>query len=57
MSMPAFIEILRMAVAVGAAFRLKGSLQLYQFRAKATEHILNYMVGSNAKYLVSDIGW
>jgi hypothetical protein len=53
--MPAFIVIVRVAVAVGAAFGLEGSLHLYEVRAKATEHILDYMIGSNAEYLFSDI--
>jgi hypothetical protein len=57
MMMPAFIVIMGVAVAVGSAFGLEGRLQLYELRAKAAEQILDYMVGSNADYLFSDISW
>jgi hypothetical protein len=56
MVMPAFIMVVRMAVAVSAAFGLKRSLQPYEVRTKTAEHIFDYMVRANAKYLVADIG-
>jgi hypothetical protein len=40
--------------AVSAAFRLEGGLHLYEVRSEAVEHILNDMVGPNAKNLVSN---
>ena len=42
--------------AVSAAFGLEGGLHLYKIRSEATEHILNHMVGPNAKNLVSNFG-
>jgi len=43
-----------MVAAVGAAFWLEGGLHLYQIRSEAMEHMLDHMVGPNAKNLVSD---
>jgi len=40
--------------AVSAAFGLEGGLHLYKIRSEALEHILDYMVGPNAKNLVAD---
>jgi hypothetical protein len=42
--------------AVSAAFGLEGGLHLYKIRSEAMEHILNHMVGPNAKNLVSNFG-
>ena len=55
MMMPAFIVIMRVTVAVCSSFGLEGRLHSDEVRAKATEHILYYMVGSNAEYLFTDI--
>jgi len=41
-------------VTVSAAFRLEGGLHLYKVRSKALEHALDYMVGTNAKKLISN---
>ncbi len=38
--------------AVSAAFGLEGGLHLYELRSQAVEHILDHMVGPNAKNLV-----
>jgi hypothetical protein len=40
--------------AVSAAFGLEGGLHLYKIRSEAMEHILDHMVGPNAKNLVSN---
>jgi hypothetical protein len=40
--------------AVSTAFGLEGGLHFYDTRSEAKEHILDHMVGPNAKYLVSD---
>src|SRR5215813_9092134 len=37
---------------VSTAFRLKGSLHLYKIGAEAAEHVLDYVVGTNAKNVV-----
>ncbi len=53
MMMPTVIMVVMVAVAaIGAAFGLKGGLHLYKIRSEATEHILDHMVGPNAKNLV-----
>ena len=41
---------------VSAAFRLERSLHLYEICSKAMEHILDHMVGPNAKNAVSNFG-
>jgi hypothetical protein len=47
--------VVRVAVAaIGAAFGLEGDLHLYELRSEAMEHVLDHMVGPNAKNLVSD---
>jgi hypothetical protein len=40
--------------AIRAAFRLKGRLHSYQFRAKAEEHLFDNVVGANAEKFVFD---
>jgi hypothetical protein len=42
--------------AVSTALGLEGGLHLYKIRAEPMEHILNHMVGPNAKMLVSHFG-
>jgi hypothetical protein len=51
MLMPGVIKVV-MAAAVGAAFRLKGGLQVYKIRSEALKHYLDHMVGPNAKTLI-----
>ena len=41
--------------AVSAAFGLEGGLHLYKIRFEVMEHILDHMVGANAKNLVSNL--
>ena len=55
MMMPTVIMAV-MVAAVSAAFGLEGGLHLYKIRSEAMEHILNHMVGPNAKNLVSNFG-
>ena len=53
--MPTFIMVVMVALAaVSAAFGLEGGLHLYELRSQAVEHILDHMVGPNAKNLVSN---
>jgi hypothetical protein len=40
--------------AVSAAFGLEGGLHLYKIRSEAMEHILDHVVGPNAKNPVSN---
>jgi hypothetical protein len=40
--------------AISAAFGLKRGLHLYKIRSEAVEHVLDYVVGPNAKNLVSN---
>ena len=40
--------------AISATFGLERRLQLYKVRSKAVEHSLNYMVGPNAKDIISN---
>jgi hypothetical protein len=40
--------------AISATFGLERRLQLYKVRSKAVEHSLNYMVGTNAKDIISN---
>ena len=40
--------------AVSAAFGLEGDLYLSQIRSETAEHILDHMVGPNAKNVVSN---
>jgi hypothetical protein len=42
------------APAVSAAFRLERSLHLHKVRSEPIEHSLNYMIGPNAKDLISN---
>jgi hypothetical protein len=56
MMMSLVIVIVMVAVAaVGAAFGLEGGPCLYKIRSEATEHVLDHMVGPNAKNLVSNL--
>ncbi len=55
MMMPTLIMAVMVAVtAVSAAFGLEGGLDLYKIRSEAMEHILDHIVGPNAKNLVSN---
>jgi len=55
MMMFIFIVVVMVAVtAVSAAFGLEGGLHLYKIRSEAMEHILDHVVGPNAKNLVSN---
>ena len=57
MMMLAVIMVVMVAVAtVSAAFRLKGGPAPLKIRSEATEHILDHMVGPNAKNMVSNFG-
>ena len=42
---------------VSAAFGLERDLHLYKIRSEAKEHILDHVVGPNAKNLVSNFSW
>jgi hypothetical protein len=56
MLMPSVIMVAMVAVAaVSAAFGLEGGLHLYKIRFEVLEHILDHMVGANAKNLVSNL--
>jgi hypothetical protein len=53
--MSAVIMVVMVAiVAVGAAFRLERGLHLYKLRSEAMEHLLDDMVGPNAKNLIAN---
>src|SRR5262245_31526948 len=53
MMVSVFVMIVMVAVAaVRTALGLKGSAQVYEIRSEAVEHILDDMVGPNAKNLV-----
>jgi len=55
MMTPTVIMVVTVAVAaVSAAFGLEGGLHLCQIRPEAMEHVLDHMVGPNAKNLVSN---
>jgi hypothetical protein len=55
MMIPAIIVAVTMPkAAVSATFGLERRVQLYKIRAKAMEHSLNYMVGPNAKDIISN---
>jgi len=48
--------VVRVAVAaVSTAFGLEWGLHFFEIRTEAKEHILDHMVGPNAKNLVSDL--
>jgi hypothetical protein len=50
MMMPFVTMVLKTSVtAVGASCRLEWSLHLYEIRAKAMHHVLDYMVGPDTK--------
>jgi hypothetical protein len=56
MMMHATIMVTMVAVAaVSAAFGLEGGLHLNKIRFEVMEHILDHMVGANAKNLVSNL--
>jgi len=56
MLMPRVIMAAMVAVpAVSAAFGLEGGLHLYKIRFEVMKHILDHMVGANAKNLVSNL--
>jgi hypothetical protein len=58
MKMPAVSMAVMMAVtAVSAAFGLERGLHLYKIRSEAMEHILDHMVGPDAKSLVPNFSW
>src|ERR1700739_434869 len=53
MGMPAISMVVMVAVAaVRATLRLEGDLYLHEIRSETAEHILDYMVGANAKNVV-----
>jgi hypothetical protein len=53
MMMPAVSMVVMVAVAaVRATLRLEGDLYLNEIRSETAEHILDYMVGANAKNVV-----
>jgi hypothetical protein len=55
MMMSLLIMVVMVAVtAVSAAFGLEWGLHLYKIGSEAMEHILNHVVGPNAKNLVSN---
>jgi hypothetical protein len=54
MKLPADMVVMMAVSAVGAAFRLERDLNLYEIRSEAMEHILDHMVGPDAKSLVSN---
>ena len=55
MMMPTVVMVVMVAVAaVSAAFGLEGGLHLHKIRSEAMEHILDHVVGPNAKNLVSN---
>ena len=52
---PTLIMVVMVAVAaVSAAFGLEGGLHLYKIRSEAKQHLLDHMVGPNAKNVVSN---
>jgi hypothetical protein len=56
--MPAVAIFVSVAVAaVRAAFGLKWGLHLHELRSKAMEHILDHVVGPNAKNVISNFRW
>jgi hypothetical protein len=52
MMMPAGSVVVKVAVAVCAAFGLEGDLYLHEICSETAEHILDHMVGANAKNVV-----
>ena len=54
MMVPVIMVVMVAMATVSAAFGLEGSLHLYEIRSEAKEHILDHMVGPNAKNLVSN---
>ena len=55
--MPTVIIVMTIAVvAVRAAFRLERGLHLHKRRSEAVEHLLDHMVGSNAKNPIANFG-
>jgi hypothetical protein len=55
MMMPIVVVVVRVAVvAIGAALRLEGGLHLHKICSETAEHILNHMVGADAKDLFSN---
>ena len=51
---PVIMVVMDAVAAVSAAFGLEGGLHLYKIRLEVMEHILDHMVGANAKNLVSN---
>jgi hypothetical protein len=49
------MDVMVAVAAVSAAFGLERGLHLYKIRSEAMEHILDYVVGPNAKNLVSNL--
>jgi hypothetical protein len=57
MMMPTVIVVVMMAVsAVSPAFRLERGLHPCEVCSKAKEHVLDHMIGPNAKNMVSNFG-
>jgi hypothetical protein len=42
---------------IGTTFGLERGLHLYKGRSESMEHVLDHMVGSNAKSLISNFSW
>jgi hypothetical protein len=49
------VVIVTMA-AIGAPFRLERSLHVYEIRSQGKEHVLDHMVGTNAKNVTCNFG-
>jgi hypothetical protein len=47
--------VVMVAITVSATFRLERRLQLYKLRSEAMKHLLDHMVGPNAKNLVANL--
>jgi hypothetical protein len=41
----------------GAPFRLERGLHPYELRSQGKEHVLDHMVGSNAKNIAANFSW
>jgi len=48
------IAVMVAITGVGAAFRLERGLQLQKLRSEAMEHLLDHMIGPNAKNLIAN---
>jgi hypothetical protein len=55
MMFPVIMVVPEAMAAVSAAFRLERRPRLCKFRSEAKQHVLDHMVGPNAKHLVSNL--